>query len=176
MPCSRFLPSFCILHLHSPPAHQTDFRQLSSRHRRLEEELALKSEELARVDMEVAAKDDLLETMQRTLMEKAEEADELVLEARNLACKTEEMLKAQLNEKDKQLDILQGLLDELTQEGELKRTVVTSEEGSVTRFDRAGSSAAAQPKDRAFFDEFLLSVLEQKDELTDQLHDLNAKV
>ncbi len=103
-------------------------------------------------------------------MEKGEQADELILEARAISQQTEELLRAQLLEKDKQIEILKGCLEGLSAEPPAEKAADSSLDSSL--LDGNGGSR----KDRAFMDDFLISVLEQKDALQDQVYDLSNKL
>ena len=73
-------------------------------HRQL---LALKEDEMSRLNLELAEKDQLLDELQMAVKESVARSDELLEESRTIATKTEDMLRSRLDEKDKQLTILQ---------------------------------------------------------------------
>eukprot|EP00039_Didymoeca_costata_P008177 m.108800 g.108800 ORF g.108800 m.108800 type:complete len:814 (+) comp13980_c0_seq2:409-2850(+) len=109
-------------------------------------------EEIQKLRGEILEKDEMLTALRKALKHNTSCAEELVNEARAMAQNTEESYRAQLEEKDKQVQILQSLIDSQ------KKKQVPSE---------------FKPPERAFMDDFLLAVLEQKDKLADELHSLN---
>lgn len=145
-----------------------------------DQQLALLQLEMSRLRAELSAKDELLDEMQASLQDKSQQADELLAESRAISMQTEELLRAQLEEKDKQLDILQTSVDNfrvssLPLDG--GDPAYLSAAPTETQANGSGSSVSQSPrKDRAFMDDFLLSVLEQKDTLQDEVHDLSNQL
>eukprot|EP00037_Helgoeca_nana_P036734 m.12829 g.12829 ORF g.12829 m.12829 type:complete len:876 (+) comp7904_c0_seq1:52-2679(+) len=116
--------------------------------------------ELERLRAEVTEKDLLLETMQKTLKANADTVDELMCEAKELAARTEMEYSAQLEIKTKELDTVRALMMEM------QDTQSASPAPRSPRFTRAQEKKT----DRSFMDDYLISVLEQKDKLADELH------
>eukprot|EP00040_Diaphanoeca_grandis_P031090 m.185260 g.185260 ORF g.185260 m.185260 type:complete len:884 (-) comp32225_c0_seq1:569-3220(-) len=123
--------------------------------------LVVRDQELQKLVLESAEKDALLTSMQQTLKENSEHVSELMKETRELASRTESTYKAQLEEKSKQLKIMHALLDD-AQKPSSNPSEVLGKNGEPTA-----------KLDRAFMDDFLISVLEQKDQLADKLYTLN---
>jgi len=94
-------------------------------------------------------KDVLLETLQRALKDNTTKAEEIVAGVRATAQRREQGLRTQLAERDKQIATMQDMLG-------------TSKESKL--FNGG---------DRAFMDDLLLTVLEQKDALADKLDALS---
>lgn len=123
--------------------------------------LELKEEELQKLTIVNNEKDELLTMMQQTQGENSDRVTELMAETRALASRSEETYRAQLKEKGKQLEIMQALLDD-------------AQRASARPTDVFGGAGGEPGKlDRGFMDDFLISVLEQKDQLADQLYTLN---
>mmetsp|Transcript_35936 Transcript_35936/g.94217 ORF Transcript_35936/g.94217 Transcript_35936/m.94217 type:complete len:927 (+) Transcript_35936:37-2817(+) len=114
--------------------------------------------ELERLRAEVTEKDALLETMQKTLRDNANTVDELMRDAKQLASRAEAEYKVQLEVKSKELSAVRALLAE-----------AQSEKGSPSRSPRF-QQRAEKKSDRSFMDDYLITVLEQKDKLADELH------
>jgi hypothetical protein len=117
--------------------------------------------QLERMTVDMQEKDTMLESLQQSLRENTARADELIQQARTVAERTADSFRTQIAEKDKQLQIMQSLLEE--------SKVSTVSSSSLNQ------QVQSRNPDRAFMDEFLLTVLEQKDRLADQLHSLNSE-
>ena len=90
------------------------------------------------------------------------EAAALLAEVRACSLQTESQLREQLADKDKQLLLLQGMLDA---QAESRPSTPPLQTASAA----AGDACTPSRKDRAFMDSMLLSVLEQRDTLQDQV-------
>eukprot|EP00043_Microstomoeca_roanoka_P012365 m.119595 g.119595 ORF g.119595 m.119595 type:complete len:837 (-) comp15473_c1_seq2:56-2566(-) len=111
----------------------------------------------------VKVRDELLDEMQKVLAMKREESDALVSEVRRNAEEQIKVLKLRLDEKETQIQLLQGIVNDLDSNNRLNSDLQ----------DIKGSEAH---RERPFVDDFLLKVLQERDELTDKLHDMHNEL
>ncbi|EGD83010.1 hypothetical protein PTSG_03646 [Salpingoeca rosetta] len=120
-------------------------------------------EELETLREAVKVRDELLDEMQRALAQKREETDELVEETRRIGEEQARILRLQLDEKHKQVELLQGMVNDMDSNTRLSS-------------DLQGISGSEAQRERPFVDDFLLKVLAERDDLTDKLHDLHNEL
>ena len=108
-------------------------------------------------------RDELLEEMQAVVQQAKQRTENLVAEARSVSNEEVKLLKFQLEQKTKQVDLLQEMVNDM-------------ESSSRLTSDVQEISGSTTQRERPFVDDFLLKVLGERDELTDQLHDLHNEL
>jgi hypothetical protein len=93
------------------------------------------------------------------------EAATLLADARSGSLQTEAQLRQELQEKNKQLLLLQSLLETQAE----SRPVTPPPPPQQQQQHHASDPVSPSKKDRAFMDTMFLSVLEQRDTLQDQV-------
>eukprot|EP00041_Stephanoeca_diplocostata_P026062 m.694803 g.694803 ORF g.694803 m.694803 type:complete len:323 (-) comp22885_c0_seq2:181-1149(-) len=122
-------------------------------------------QEIERLKLEIAEKDEMLADLQKKVVEKnSSSIEDLLAETRSCVDRTLKTYEAQIAEKDKQLAIMQALLDDARKQSSIYAT------SSLLQ----GNGPNSRKPDRAFMDDYLISILEQKDNLQDELHTLNT--
>ena len=137
----------------------------------------------------------MLEALQQRLEDKTLEADELVTETKTMAALTREVTDLELAEKDKQLDdvrcpaippsgtllMLMGgvpqmraLLDKFAADAIAGSHVRDAEAGAADAQRPANGETASLPPD--VMDEYLISILKEKDAFQDIVHDLRTEL
>ncbi len=105
-----------------------------------------------------------------------QDMSQLVQQMTELSHQKEEHLMSRMRDKDHEIAVLQALVDDFSEAQVQYAHPPAHMEANAQQLPQVPQRAKSEEKDRSFIDEYLLTVLREKDELALQLDSLSEEV